>query len=490
MFETAEVGNRLEKADFKKQEPKLRTALLEAQRGLAAADFSLVLLVGGVEGAGKTEFINQLQEWLDARGVAVHAWGEPTDEERERPFFWKFWRILPPKRKAAVLLTSWYSQPIVDRVFKETGGAELDVRLDQVAEFERMLSSEGVLLVKLWFHISKSEQKRRFKKLEKDPETRWRVTDTDWKFHKRYDRFREVCEHALMKTSTGEAPWHVVEATDRRYRDLTAARIMLDALERRLEEAKAKARTEHKPDRPKPKASNVIRKLDLELALDKKEFEDKLEKLQNRIGTLTRKLRRKGRSLTLVFEGPDAAGKGGAIRRLTHAMDARLFRLDSVAAPTDEEKARPYLWRFWRDLPRIGKVTIYDRSWYGRVLVERVEGFAAPAEWRRAFAEINAFEEQMAEAGTIVRKFWIAISAEEQLKRFKDRQVTPYKQYKITEEDWRNRAKWDAYEAAACEMVERTSTEKAPWVLVEGNDKRWARVKILKSVAEALEAEL
>jgi polyphosphate:AMP phosphotransferase len=490
MFETAEVGNAVAKTEFKKQEPKLRTALLEAQRGLAASDFSLVLLVGGVEGSGKTEFINQLQEWLDARGVAVHAWGEPTDEERERPFFWKFWRILPPKRKAAVLLTSWYSQPIVGRVFKETSGAEFDQRLDQVVEFERMLSAENVLLVKLWFHISKSEQKRRFKKLEKDPETRWRVTDTDWKFHKRYDRFREVCEHALMKTSTGEAPWHIVEATDRRYRNITAARILLDALQRRLEEAEAKARMEHKPDRPKPKASSVIRKLDLELALDKKEFAEELEDLQNRIGTLTRKLRRKGRSLTLVFEGPDAAGKGGAIRRLTHAMDARLFRVDSVAAPTDEEKARPYLWRFWRDLPRIGKVTIYDRSWYGRVLVERVEGFAAPAEWRRAFAEINAFEEQMAEAGTIVRKFWIAISAEEQLKRFKDRQVTPYKQYKITEEDWRNRAKWDAYEAAACEMVERTSTEKAPWVLVEGNDKRWARVKILKSVAEALEAEL
>ncbi len=229
MFETAEVGNAVAKTEFKKAEPKLRTALLEAQRGLAAADFSLVLLVGGVEGSGKTEFINQLQEWLDARGVAVHAWGEPTDEERERPYFWKFWRILPPKRKAAVLLTSWYSQPIVGRVFKQTSQAELDERLDQVVEFERMLSAENVLLVKLWFHISKSEQKRRFKKLEKDPETRWRVTDADWKFHKRYDRFREVCEHALMKTSTGEAPWHIVEATDRRYRNLTAARILLDA---------------------------------------------------------------------------------------------------------------------------------------------------------------------------------------------------------------------------------------------------------------------
>jgi polyphosphate:AMP phosphotransferase len=490
MFETAEVGNTLQKADYKRQEPKLRTALLEAQRALAGSDFSLVLIIGGVEGAGKTEYTNRLLEWLDARGVAVYAWGKPTDEERERPFFWRFWRILPPKRKAAVLLTSWYSEPVVDRVLKQTGQAELDQRLDQILEFERMLADEGVLLVKLWLHIPRCEQKRRFEKLESDMDARWRVTKKDWKFHKRYDRFREVCEHALMKTSTGSAPWHIVEATDRRYRDLTATRIILDALQRRLDESSAAAKPEHKPDHPKPKANNVIRRLDLGLKLDERSFDKKLEKLQNRLGTLSRCLRKKGRSLILAFEGPDAAGKGGTIRRLTQAMDARLYRVDSVAAPTDEEKARPYLWRFWRDLPRVGRVTLYDRTWYGRVLVERVEGFALPAEWRRAYSEINEFEDQLAESGVIVRKFWIAISSDEQLRRFKDRQGTPYKQYKITEEDWRNRAKWDAYEAAACEMIERTSTEHAPWVLVEGNDKRWARVKVLQSVVDALQDEL
>ena len=488
MFETAETGHALAKALYKKQEPRLRTALLEAQRGLAGADFSLVVIIGGVEGAGKTEFTNQLLAWLDARGIAVHAGGRPTDEERERPYFWRFWLRLPPKRKASLLLSSWYSEPIVDRVFKRLGQADLDQRLDQVVEFERMLAAEKVLLVKLWFHISRSEQRRRFEKLESDTDTRWRVTRQDWKFHKRYDRFREVCEHALMKTSTGEAPWHIVEATDRRYRNLTAARIICGALERRLKDSRPAPRSS--PDLPKPGAGNIIRKLDLSRKLDAETFARKLEKLQNRLGTLTRRLRRKGRSLTLVFEGPDAAGKGGAIRRLTQTMDARLFRVDSVAAPTDEEKARPYLWRFWRDLPRVGRVAVYDRSWYGRVLVERVEGFAAAEEWRRAYAEINAFEEQQAEAGVILRKFWIAISPQEQLRRFQERQVTPYKQYKITEEDWRNRAKWDAYEAAACDMIERTSTEAAPWVLVEGEDKRWARIKILQSVVAALEGAL
>jgi polyphosphate kinase 2 (PPK2 family) len=224
--------------------------------------------------------------------------------------------------------------------------------------------------------------------------------------------------------------------------------------------------------------------------LKEKEYERRLEEAQGRIGNLTRRLRKEGRSLTLVFEGADAAGKGGAIRRLTQAMDARLYRVISTAAPTDEERAHPYLWRFWREVPRAGRVTVYDRSWYGRVLVERLEGFCAPEAWKRAYAEIDDFEEQLVEAGTILRKFWLAITPEEQLRRFKDREVTPYKQYKIGPEDWRNRAKWDGYEAAACEMVEKTSTAEAPWVLVESNDKRWARVKVAETVARALADEL
>ena len=491
MFETSEIGNTITKVVYKKDAPKLRAEIIEVQRKLAGSDFSLLLHIGGVEGSGKTEFANLLLSWMDARGIETHAWAEPTDEERERPYFWKFWRAIPRRGKAAFLLTSWYSNPIINRVFKEIEAAQFDQYLDRIVDFERMLAKENVLLIKLWFHISEGEQKRRFRSLEKDPATRWRVTARDWKFHKRYDRFRKVSEHALMKTSTGEAPWHVVEGTDRRYRDLTAARIILEALNKRLEESKDRAPAGPlKPDQSKPKPSNIISRLDLSLSLTDKAFESRLEKLQGRLGLQVRRLREGGRSLIAVFEGPDAAGKGGAIRRLTQAMDARIYRVGSVAAPTDEEKAHPYLWRFWRDLPRIGRVTIYDRSWYGRVLVERVEGFARPDEWKRAYAEINAFEEQITEFGTILLKFWIATSPEEQLRRFKDRQVTPYKQYKITEEDWRNRDKWDSYEAAACEMIERTSTGRAPWVPVEGNDKKWARIKILETVVNALECEL
>ena len=351
-----------------------------------------------------------------------------------------------------------------------------------------MLSREKVLVVKLWFHIDKKSQKGRFEELEREAATRWRVTPMDWKFHKKYERFEKVCAHVLMKTSTAESPWRIVEAHDRRYRDITAGRAVVEALEKRLDDARPRAGP--KPDRPTPEAQNVLRKLDLSRKLGAAPYKRRVEELQGRLGRLTLGLRRARRSLMLVFEGPDAAGKGGAIRRLTEGIEARLYRVDSVAAPTDEERAHPYLWRFWRVLPRQGRVTICDRSWYGRVLVERIEGFAARGEWSRAFSEINAFEEQLSDAGTIVQKFWLAISSEEQLRRFKSRERTPYKQYKITEEDWRNRSRWDAYEAAACEMFERTSTDYAPWTLVEAEDKRWARVRVLETVVSRLEAEL
>ncbi|MGD8727606.1 MAG: hypothetical protein PVH40_08170, partial [Gemmatimonadales bacterium] len=215
-------------------------------------------------------------------------------------------------------------------------------------------------------------------------------------------------------------------------------------------------------------------------------YDEQRAKYSAKLSRLVRRLHEADRSMILAFEGPDAAGKGGTIRRLTTAMDARLYRVISIGAPTDEEAAHPYLWRFWRNLPRQGRVTIYDRSWYGRVLVERLEGFASRTEWSRAYAEINEFEAQLTEFGIIVLKFWLAISAEEQLQRFRDRQTTPYKQYKLTEEDWRNRRKFDAYEAAACDMIERTSTPAAPWILVEANDKRWARIKVLKTVTQYL----
>ncbi|MBI3450195.1 MAG: polyphosphate:AMP phosphotransferase [Acidobacteria bacterium] len=491
MFETAEVGNRIDKKAFNREAPEVREALLKAQKELASAGFSVIVHIGGVEGAGKSETVNHLLAWMDARGIQTHAIWESTDEERERPPMWRFWRLLPASGRIGIFLGSWYTAPIIDRVFGRLSAAGMDQSLDRIVEFERMLAEENVLLVKFWMHLSKEAQEARLRSLEASKRTRWRVRKVDWKFFKRYDAFRSVSEHALRKTGTGSAPWHIVEAEDERYRSLTVSKILLAAIAGRLAAAKAHpGKKAAAPPLPKPARPNVISRLDLTRAITDREYERRLEGRERDLNRLTRRLYDCRRSMILVFEGPDAAGKGGTIRRLTSCMDARLYQVISVAAPTDEERARPYLWRFWRHLPRLGRVTIYDRSWYGRVLVERIEGFCEAGDWQRAYAEINAFEEQLTSFGTIVLKFWLAIGADEQLRRFKDRETTPYKQYKITEEDWRNRKRWDAYEAAACDMIERTSTEAAPWVPVEANDKNWARVKVMKTVARRLEREL
>ena len=489
MFEAAEVGHEVDKATYKTQAAALRMRLLDVQRALAGSQHAVMVLVGGVEGAGKSETVNLLLSWLDGRGVEVHAPDKPSDEERERPRDWRFWRMIPPRGKVAILFGSWYTDPIVGRVHDDISEAELDQQLADIVEMERMLVDEGVILVKLWMHMGKKVQKKRLESLRDDPKTAWRITPLTWKYFKKYNAFRSVSEVALRKTSVARAPWHIIEATDERYRHLTAATILADTVTEALARpprAQPPMALGIKPPQPVPVAPNVLSALDLTHHLTEKAYEKRLAELEADVARLTRRMHEKGGSMSLVFEGPDAAGKGGAIRRVTSPMDARLWQFMSVAAPTDEERAHPYLWRFWRHIPRAGRITIYDRSWYGRVLVERIEGFCTEDEWQRAYAEIVHFEEQLTDFGTIVLKFWLAISPDEQLRRFQDREGTPYKQYKLTPEDWRNREKWDAYTAAACDMIERTGTANAPWVLVEANDKRWARIRVLTAVRDAL----
>jgi polyphosphate:AMP phosphotransferase len=492
VFEAAEVGHKLDKATYRRKAPGVRAALLAVQGRIAVSPLAPIIVIGGAEGAGKSETMALLHEWMDARGLETNVLFDLTDEERERPEYWRFWRVLPPKGKIGIFFGSWYSRLIVDRVYERIDENAFQRALSRIRGFERMLTLEGVPVLKYWLHLSKADEKKRLKQLAGDSRARWRLHRNAHKFFKRYDEFRSVSERALRETSLGYAPWTVVEAADDEYRNLTVATSVLEALEDALAEVKARSGTRpgRKPPLPKPERVTVIRRLDLSRSLPQKAYAKRLAAAEADVGRLSQKLAKAERSLIVVFEGPDAGGKGGAIRRLTGAMSPYLYRVIGIAAPTDEERAHPYLWRFWRALPRRGRTTVYDRSWYGRVLVERIEGFARPDEWRRAYAEINDFEEQLSEAGNIIVKFWLAISADEQLRRFKDRQTTPYKQYKITEEDWRNRAKWDAYEAAACDMIERTSTEYAPWVLVEANDKRWARVKVVEAVRDRLRGAL
>jgi len=495
MFEGAELGRKVDKADFRAEEPELRTRLLAAQRRAWRAGLPVVVLISGVDGAGKGEVVNRLNAWLDTRGLAVHAFWDASDEERERPRWWRYWRSLPARGRIAVLFGSWYADPIHERVTGQTDDAALDAELARIGQFERMLTEDGALFVKFWFHLPAEEQQRRLKKLAKDPKSRWhQAPDALAASAARHDEFLRVAERALRETDAGIAPWYVIESTDRRYRDLTVGRTLLDAIEERLaNHAPANGRHfSHAPHLPDADSAHVtvLDHVDLTQALDKEDYKQQLAHYQERLNALAWKAYAQKRSCVLLFEGWDAAGKGGTIRRLVSAIDARLYRVLPVAAPTDEERAHHYLWRFWRQLPRDGRVTVFDRSWYGRVLVERVEGLAEDVAWRRAYQEINDFEQQLVDHGTVLAKFWLHISPEEQLARFEARQQTPYKQHKITDEDWRNRERWDAYKAAVNEMVVRTSTEFAEWTLVPANDKRYARIEVLRTVCERLEKAL
>jgi polyphosphate:AMP phosphotransferase len=488
MLESAEKGRSLSKDQYDALLPGLRAALLDAQARLRKAGFSVVVLFNGADGAGKSETVNKLHEWLDARFLVSESYAPPTEEESSRPEFWRYWLWLPPAGRIALFSGSWYTRPILDRVWGKSSELELTEQLSRINGFERTLADGGTLFVKLWFHVSRKAQRKRLKALEANRDTRYRVSKDDWRNHERYEQFVRVTEDVLGQTSSGSAPWQVVDAADDRYRNVTAARLILDAMEARLAQTTPSAPPRRLPPIPDP--HTLLDELDLSRTLGKNEYTERIAAAQARLNRLARRLQKRKQSALLVFEGPDAAGKGGAIRRITWALDARSYRLIPIAAPTDEERSHHYLWRFWRHLPRRGRLTIFDRSWYGRVLVERVEGFATEAEWQRAYQEINDFERELTDSGVILVKFWLHIASDEQLRRFEERRQNPAKRYKITAEDYRNREQANQYEAAAADMIARCSPPSAPFVLVEANDKRFARVKVLESLVQALERRL
>ena len=491
MFESAEIGHKLAKSEYKREEPKLRQRLLALQYQLLEnGKFPVVILVNGVDGAGKGETVNLLNEWMDPRHIHTHAFGALTDVERDRPEMWRFWQALPPKGRIGILFGSWYTDPILRRVMGHEKRAEFERRLAGIRHFERMLVAEGALLLKLWFHLSKRAQKKRLKVLASSKKTAWRVSKDDWAHFKHYDEFVDICEDALRETSIGEAPWEIIEGSDHEYRSLTAGRLLETSLGPRLKGKRPVIAPPPPLPAPPIDKKTLLASFDYKRSLDKKNYAKRLVKLQGHLNLLTRSRKMRERSLIMVFEGMDAAGKGSTIRRITQAMDARFYRLIPVAAPTDEERAQPYLWRFWRHIPGHARAVIFDRSWYGRVLVERVEGFCSESDWMRAYHEINAFEEQLTDSGAIVVKTWLAITPQEQLRRFKLRENTAYKRFKITDEDWRNRKKWPAYERAVGDMIERTSTDPAPWNVIASDDKLFARIETLERLCERLDAAL
>jgi polyphosphate:AMP phosphotransferase len=484
-FESAK-GPKYNKLDFQQEQDELHASLLVAQRACRSAGVPIVILVSGVEGAGKSAVVNRFSKWLDMRNVrAVSYWSE-SDDERNRPRDWRFWRDLPGKGEISILFGSWYTHPIVKAATQIKKDKKLHAYLrqecDHINQFEMLLSDDGVVFIKLWFHISKTEQAARIKAKKK---AGFRISPYEAKLSKSYDVFARISHRVIDETDKDHAHWHVIDSRDKRSRDLRAGRILLEHMHKAMETGSLEA-----AQKEFKFADQQLFHIDVSKSLSESTYKKQLDKYQAKLAKLHWAAWEKKRSTVLMFEGWDAAGKGGAIRRLTGAMDARLYRVIPVAAPTDEEKAHHYLWRFWRQLPQDGYVSIYDRSWYGRVLVERIEGFAREDEWQRAYDEINDFEQQLTNHGVIVAKFWLHISAEEQLRRFKEREKIEHKKHKLTDEDWRNREQWSAYEQAVDDLLVRTDKPIAPWFAVPANDKLYARIQVIKAVCGQLEEAL
>jgi polyphosphate:AMP phosphotransferase len=490
MFETLEVGKSLKKSVFNKLETPLRQQLLSAQFDLAERDYPLIIVIAGLDGAGKGALAQRLNEWMDPRGIETNTFWERSDEEESRPYFWRFWRRLPAKGQTGIFLGSWYTHPAQAAVAGDLDDNGAAAYWEQIEGFERTLTDDGALIVKLWLHISEHAQQQQLNGTAPRHQQNPRVTDRPYELHGKYLRTIEVCEQLILATDSTDSPWHLIESADRRYRDIAAGQFILKAMQARAQLAQAVPQTTASPVEPTIPQPSVLDTVDLSLHLTRKAYAAELDTYQAKLQDLSWQAYRAKRSVVGVFEGWDAAGKGSAIRRVTGAMDPRLYRLLQFAAPTDEERAHHYLWRFWRQLQRDGRATLYDRSWYGRVLVERVEKLATTGQWQRAYHEINQFEEQLVKHGCIVVKFWLHISPDEQLARFKAREEVPHKNHKITEDDWRNRERWHDYEKAVDDMVCHTSTRHAPWTLVSGNHKHYARIQILRTLCEAMESAL
>ena len=491
MFEAVCLGHAMSKSEFKVQENELREKLLDAQFSLMEKNKAVLIILAGVDGAKKSDVIDRLNKWMDTRNIQVHAFWNSSDEETERPYYWRFWRRLPARKTIGIFYGGWYWQPLRDHTYGRLNDREFDQACHLIQETESTLHDDDMIVVKLWLHISKEEQRHRLK-LRRKQMKRDHVSVEDPKIYKKYDAYINAAQRAIRITDNVACKWHLIEATDANYRDITAGRVVLEAMQKAVAEHREhdRRRIIHKTALVVEPDKTVLDELDLAPKAGKHDYKAKLEKHQRKLHDLAWECFTQNRSVVLVFEGWDAAGKGGVIQRITSAMDARLYRAISIAAPSDEELAQQYLWRFWRQIPRAGYFTLYDRSWYGRVLVERVEQLADDQEWGRAYQEINNFEEQLVDHGIVLMKFWLHIDKEEQLARFQAREKIPWKHYKITPDDWRNRDKWNAYKLAIHDMVARTSTDKAPWQLIPANDKYSARAEILKRVCAKIESVL
>lgn len=488
----AREKQRLPKRVYQARADVLRARLVQLQLELKHVPFKVLLIIAGPEGVGRGSLLNTLAEWLDPRGVETFSWHPPTDNELAHPHQWRFWRSLPGIGRIGLYAGSWYTETLREEARNQRALGHVVAEAERIRDFEKLLADGGTLIVKVWLHLSKEAQGRRLRTLRADPATAWRVSDEDWYHHRIYERMDRTARLIRQKTDRPGARWTSIDAEDERARDLAVGRLLLTRFNQQ-QKRMARLPRARAPVRLTPLRPSGLRRLQalpLDQDLSAKDYDTLREKWLGRLNRAVRAALTGGRSIVFAFEGWDAAGKGGAIRRLTSAIDPRDYSVIPVAKPTDEEKHAHYLWRFWRDLPRKGRMAVFDRSWYGRVLVERIEGFCREDEWRRAYGEINDFERQLTENGTIVLKYWLHVSHAEQLRRFREREATPHKRHKLNDEDWRNRRQRGAYEIAVGDMLALTDKANAPWQLVPADNKRYARLEVLRSASRQIEAAL
>ncbi len=493
MLNNLDLSLTLDKDTYRQQIEALMRQLRSLQQACWEEQLPVIIVLEGWATAGKGTLLKQMVNYMDPRGFAVHPILPPTSQEQRYPFLWRFWHKLPAKGSLGFFYHSWYTHVLEDRLFERVEDGKAPLLMQDINAFERQLTDDGVAIAKFWIHLSRKELKKRLKKYESDELDSWRVRPEDWQQAKNYETYSRLVEEMLIYTSTGAAPWTLVEGDCQRWSRLKVLSQLVATLTQALDRLKLPKvgtlviapQTEHLPTEP-----DFLAKVDLTAKLEKIDYKIQLREAQIELNKLQIKIFQKGVPVLALFEGWDAVGKGGAIKRLTDTLDPRSYKVNTFAAPTQEEARYHYLWRFWRHLPGQGTIGIFDRSWYGRVLVERIEGFATEAEWQRAYQEINEFEAQLTNYGVVLLKFWLHISPEEQLRRFEERKNNVFKQYKITAEDWRNRERWSLYEVAVNQAIARTSTPAAPWTIVAGNDKYFARVKVLNTVIESVKAEL
>ena len=490
MLENA-LTNKNKSFDYKELTKELEKNLSALQQKIRDKKLPVIILLEGWGASGKGSLIADMIKMLDPRFFKVYSTMPATETERRYPLMKRYWEKIPEKGSLAVLDRSWYQELAIAKMEEGISDSEYLQRVEYVNTFERQLSDDGYVIIKFFLHISQKEQKKRFLKLKEDSTTKWRVTELDKKRNKNYDAYYKQFDDMLTKTNTPYCPWKIIDTTDRGFTRFQVFNILVSQITNAVNTEKSAPVIEESSHifklAPKPKLADISLE---NKTMQPTKYDDELKKARKELAKLHGKIYKKKLPVIMVFEGWDAAGKGGAIKRISYALDPRGYEAVPIAAPDKHELNRHYLWRFWNKLPKTGHITIFDRSWYGRVMVERIEGFTSEERCAMAYREINEFEQELTKEGVVVLKFWLHIDKDEQLKRFNERMNTPEKRWKITDEDWRNREKWDEYEKAVDEMIAKTSTADAPWNIIEANSKLYARIKIMNIIIDRLNEQL